>query len=126
MSVSKLFASVAAFARSAAVRADVSSAVIVAAVPIIPLDTLAAYVQAPTAAAATAPIRARQSGARVLTLRFLAHDYPMEDSLSGRLLAATPQLADPNFRPPLVLIVEDDKDERTLRPVLNRPTALPL
>ncbi|MGH3300628.1 MAG: YqgE/AlgH family protein [Streptosporangiaceae bacterium] len=47
-------------------------------------------------------------------------------SLSGRLLAATPHLGDPNFRRTVVLIVEDDKDEGTLGVVLNRPTGIPL
>jgi len=46
--------------------------------------------------------------------------------LSGRLLAATPQLGDPNFRRTVVLIVEDDPDEGTLGVVLNRPTEVPL
>jgi putative transcriptional regulator len=51
----------------------------------------------------------------------------MEDeSLSGRLLAATPLLGDPNFRRTVVLIVEDDHDEGTLGVVLNRPTEVPL
>jgi len=51
----------------------------------------------------------------------------MEDeSLSGRLLAATPKLGDPNFRRTVVLIVEDDRDEGTLGVVLNRPTEIPL
>src|SRR6516225_6056629 len=49
-----------------------------------------------------------------------------EQSLSGRLLAATPQLGDPNFRRTVVLIVEDDLDEGTLGVVLNRPTEVPL
>ena len=49
-----------------------------------------------------------------------------EQSLSGRLLAATPQLGDPNFRRTVVLIVEDDPDEGTLGVVLNRPTEVPL
>ncbi|MBO0836966.1 MAG: YqgE/AlgH family protein [Actinobacteria bacterium] len=47
-------------------------------------------------------------------------------SLSGRLLAATPRLGDPNFRRTVVLIVEDDTDEGTLGVVLNRPTEIPL
>jgi putative transcriptional regulator len=47
-------------------------------------------------------------------------------SLSGRLLAASPRLGDPNFRRTVVLIVEDDKDEGTLGVVLNRPTEIPL
>lgn len=47
-------------------------------------------------------------------------------SLSGRLLAASPQLGDPNFRRTVVLIVEDDKEEGTLGVILNRPTEVPL
>jgi putative transcriptional regulator len=46
----------------------------------------------------------------------------MEDSLGGRLLAATPLLGDPNFRRTVILIVEDDPEEGTLGVVLNRPT----
>ncbi len=49
-----------------------------------------------------------------------------EQSLSGRLLAATPQLGDPNFRRTVVLIVEDDLEEGTLGVILNRPTEVPL
>lgn len=49
-----------------------------------------------------------------------------EKSLSGRLLAATPQLGDPNFRRTVVLIVEDDKDEGSLGVILNRPTEVQL
>jgi putative transcriptional regulator len=56
-----------------------------------------------------------------------AHYRFMEDeSLSGRLLAATPLLGDPNFRRTVVLIVEDDKQEGTLGVVLNRPTEVHL
>lgn len=47
-------------------------------------------------------------------------------SLSGRLLAASPQLGDPNFRRTVVLIVEDDTEEGTLGVILNRPTEVPL
>jgi putative transcriptional regulator len=51
----------------------------------------------------------------------------MQDaSLSGRLLAATPLLGDPNFRRTVVLIVEDDPEEGTLGVVLNRPTEVPV
>ena len=51
----------------------------------------------------------------------------MEDeSLGGRLLAATPLLGDPNFRRTVILVVEDDTDEGTLGVVLNRPTEVPL
>ncbi len=49
-----------------------------------------------------------------------------DDSLCGRLLAATPMLGDPNFRRTVVLIVEDDKEEGTLGVVLNRPTEVHL
>jgi putative transcriptional regulator len=63
----------------------------------------------------------------VLAFSLLAHDGGMEDqSLSGRLLAATPQLGDPNFRRAVVLIVEDDLAEGTLGVILNRPTEVPL
>jgi len=56
-----------------------------------------------------------------------AHDGGMEDeSLGGRLLAATPLLGDPNFRRTVVLIVEDDAEEGTLGVVLNRPTEVPV
>ena len=49
-----------------------------------------------------------------------------QQCLSGRLLAATPHLGDPNFRRTVVLVVEDDEDEGTLGVVLNRPTEIPL
>lgn len=63
----------------------------------------------------------------MLILSLQAHDGFMEElPLSGRLLAATPQLGDPNFRRTVVLIVEDDPDEGTLGVVLNRPTEVPL
>ena len=72
-------------------------------------------------------VRDALSGTAALTLRLLAHYGRMEElSLSGRLLAATPQLGDPNFRRAVVLIVEDDKEEGTLGVVLNRPTEVPL
>ncbi len=44
------------------------------------------------------------------------------ESLSGRLLVATPLLGDPNFRRTVSLIVEDEPEEGTLGVVLNRPT----
>ena len=63
----------------------------------------------------------------MLALRLLAHHGAMEEQpLSGRLLAASPKLGDPNFRRTVVLIVEDDEDEGTLGVVLNRPTEVPL
>jgi putative transcriptional regulator len=50
----------------------------------------------------------------------------MADGLAGRLLVATPLLADPNFRRTVVLIVEDEQAEGTLGVVLNRPTDIPV
>jgi putative transcriptional regulator len=44
------------------------------------------------------------------------------ESLSGRLLVATPLLGDPNFRRTVILIVEDEPEEGALGVVLNRPT----
>jgi len=41
---------------------------------------------------------------------------------AGRLLVATPSLADPNFRRTVVLVVEHEPAEGTLGVVLNRPT----
>jgi putative transcriptional regulator len=49
-----------------------------------------------------------------------------EQTLNGRLLAATPILGDPNFRRTVILVVEDDPEEGTLGVVLNRPTEVPL
>jgi len=67
------------------------------------------------------------SGTPVPVLSFRAHHGGVEEqSLSGRLLAATPRLGDPNFRRAVVLIVEDEPDEGTLGVVLNRPTEVPL
>lgn len=42
-------------------------------------------------------------------------------SLTGRLLVATPALADPNFDRAVVLLLDHD-DEGSLGVVLNRPT----
>jgi putative transcriptional regulator len=50
----------------------------------------------------------------------------MEEGLAGRLLVATPMLADPNFRRTVVLVVEDEPAEGTLGVVLNRPTDIPV
>ncbi|GAA4612308.1 YqgE/AlgH family protein [Actinoallomurus liliacearum] len=51
----------------------------------------------------------------------------MDDGIStGRLLVATPQLADPNFRRSVVLIVEHEPEGGTLGVVLNRPTEVPV
>jgi putative transcriptional regulator len=44
----------------------------------------------------------------------------------GRLLVATPQLADPNFRRCVVLVVEHEPEQGTLGVVLNRPTEVPV
>jgi putative transcriptional regulator len=46
------------------------------------------------------------------------------DPKAGRLLVATPQLGDPNFRRAVVLIVEHEAVEGTLGVVLNRPTTV--
>jgi putative transcriptional regulator len=48
------------------------------------------------------------------------------DSLTGRLLVATPVLADPNFRRTVILVVEHEAAEGTLGVVLNRPTDVPV
>lgn len=51
----------------------------------------------------------------------------MDDgTIAGRLLVATPQLADPNFRRSVVLVVEHEADDGTLGVVLNRPTEVPV
>ncbi|SEF90556.1 putative transcriptional regulator [Thermomonospora echinospora] len=51
----------------------------------------------------------------------------MDDGIAvGRLLVATPQLEDPNFRRSVVLVVEHDEVEGTLGVVLNRPTEVPV
>jgi putative transcriptional regulator len=48
------------------------------------------------------------------------------ESLTGRLLVATPVLADPNFRRTVILVVEHEVEEGTLGVVLNRPTDVPV
>ena len=48
----------------------------------------------------------------------------MKQGLAGRLLVATPLLADPNFRRTVVLVVDDEPGEGTLGVVLNRPTEI--
>jgi putative transcriptional regulator len=50
----------------------------------------------------------------------------MDEALAGRLLVATPMLADPNFRRTVVLIVEHETEQGTLGVVLNRPTEVPV
>jgi putative transcriptional regulator len=50
----------------------------------------------------------------------------MREGLAGRLLVATPLLADPNFRRTVVLVVDDEPGEGTLGVVLNRPTGIPV
>jgi putative transcriptional regulator len=51
----------------------------------------------------------------------------MDDAIiAGRLLVATPQLADPNFRRSVVLVVEHEAEDGTLGVVLNRPTEVPV
>ncbi len=91
-----------------------------------PEDTLAGYVPVGRLLSILAACHAL-SGAAAPAFRLVSHDGAMqEQSLSGRLLAATPQLGDPNFRRTVVLIVEDDLDEGTLGVILNRPTEVPL
>ncbi|HEX6196359.1 MAG TPA: YqgE/AlgH family protein [Jiangellaceae bacterium] len=46
-------------------------------------------------------------------------------SLAGRLLVATPALADPNFDRSVVLVLSDDEDG-ALGVIVNRPTELPV
>ena len=50
-------------------------------------------------------------------------DEPVQ---AGRLLIATPMLADPNFRRTVVLVVEHEPEQGTLGVVLNRPTEVPV
>lgn len=49
----------------------------------------------------------------------------MPDSVAGKLLIATPRLADPNFYRTVILMLQDD-DEGTVGVVLNRPTDEPV
>ena len=53
-------------------------------------------------------------------------DEMATESLTGRLLVATPVLADPNFRRTVVLIVEHEPAEGPLGVILNRPTDVPV
>lgn len=50
----------------------------------------------------------------------------MEDSLTGRLLVATPSLEDPNFDRTVVLVLQHDEEDGAMGLVLNRPSGLPL
>jgi putative transcriptional regulator len=55
----------------------------------------------------------------------MTHDEKVpQESRAGRLLVATPLLADDNFRRTVILVVEDDTEAGTLGVVLNRPTDL--
>ncbi|MGH7921531.1 MAG: YqgE/AlgH family protein [Candidatus Dormibacteraceae bacterium] len=49
----------------------------------------------------------------------------MAEALAGRLLLASPQLADPNFVHSVVLVLQHH-DEGALGVILNRPTSAPL
>lgn len=49
----------------------------------------------------------------------------MSESVAGKLLVATPRLADPNFYRTVILMLQDD-DEGTVGVVLNRPTDEPV
>ena len=51
-------------------------------------------------------------------------DEMASQNLTGRLLVATPVLADPNFRRAVVLVVEHEREQGTLGVVLNRPTEI--
>lgn len=51
-------------------------------------------------------------------------DHMRSDPKAGRLLVATPLLADQNFRRAVVLIVEHEDVQGTLGVVLNRPTTV--
>ena len=53
-------------------------------------------------------------------------DEMATESLTGRLLVATPVLGDPNFRRTVILVVEHEAEEGTLGVVLNRPSEVPL
>ena len=54
-------------------------------------------------------------------------DGVMDDAIAaGRLLVATPVLADDNFRRTVVLVVEHEPEQGTLGVVLNRPTEVPV
>jgi putative transcriptional regulator len=48
---------------------------------------------------------------------------PVTDSLTGRLLVASPALADPNFERSVIFLVDHDEDG-ALGVVLNRPTSV--
>ena len=53
-------------------------------------------------------------------------DHMGSEPKAGRLLVATPLLADPNFRRTVILVVEHEDTEGTLGIVLNRPTKIPV
>ena len=73
------------------------------------------------------PGRTRRRQAKQLGRDDEGHmDEMAMESLTGRLLVATPVLADPNFRRTVVLIVEHEPAEGTLGVVLNRPTDVPV
>jgi len=48
-------------------------------------------------------------------------DAPVEQTLTGRLLVASPELGDPNFARTVVLLVDHD-ESGALGVVLNRPS----
>ena len=49
------------------------------------------------------------------------HDWSVNESHSGKLLVATPQLMDPNFHRTVILLIQHD-EEGTVGVVLNRET----
>lgn len=78
----------------------------------------------------THPLRGRNGTTRWCCVAAAARHSMMKDMddglTAGRLLVATPQLADPNFRRTVVLIVEHEDEGGTLGVVLNRPTEVPV
>ena len=48
------------------------------------------------------------------------------ESLTGRLLVATPALEDPNFDRTVILLLQHDAEDGAMGLVLNRPSGLPL
>lgn len=78
----------------------------------------------------THPLRGRNGTTRWCCVAVAAPHSMMKDMddgiTAGRLLVATPQLADPNFRRTVVLIVEHEAEAGTLGVVLNRPTEVPV
>jgi putative transcriptional regulator len=63
----------------------------------------------------------------LLAIRFHPVQYSVNQELdAGKLLIASPKLADPNFAESVVLIVEYDADKGAMGLILNRRTKVPL